>query len=172
MNFKLPTLLIVLFLGVIYFLYTGLDKDPTLIPSPLIGKTVPDFKSTDLISGENITNKELLGKFYILNVWASWCYGCSLEHNHLMNIYKNNEIDIFGLNYKDEKNSAINWLKERGNPYKNVIVDVNGNIAIDYGVYGAPETFIINEDGVIIYKHVGPIDQSFYNKIILPLMKK
>ena len=171
MNFKLPTLLIVLFLGIIYFLYTGLGKDPTLIPSPFIGKTAPDFKSTDLISGKVITNKDLLGKFYILNVWASWCYGCSLEHNYLMNIYKNNKIDIIGLNYKDEKNSAINWLKERGNPYKNIIVDENGNIAIDYGVYGAPETFIIDEEGVIIYKHVGPIEQDFYNKIILPLMK-
>ena len=172
MNFRLQTLLIVLFLGIIYFLYTGLGKDPTLIPSPFIGKIAPDFKSTDLISGKVITNKDLLGKFYILNVWASWCYGCSLEHNYLMNIYKNNKIDIIGLNYKDEKNSAINWLKERGNPYKNIIVDENGNIAIDYGVYGAPETFIIDEEGVIIYKQVGPIEQDFYNKIILPLMKK
>lgn len=172
MNFRFSTLSIVFFLGIIYFLYAGLDKDPTLIPSPLIGKTAPNFKSIDLITGESITNTELLGKFYILNVWASWCYGCSIEHNYLMNMYKNNEIDIFGLNYKDEKDSAINWLKERGNPYKNIIVDTDGNIAIDYGVYGAPETFIIDEDGIIIYKHVGPIDQNFYNQIILPLMKK
>jgi len=172
MNFRFSTLSIVFFLGIIYFLYAGLDKDPTLIPSPLIGKTAPNFKSIDLITGESITNIELLGKFYILNVWASWCYGCSIEHNYLMNMYKNNEIDIFGLNYKDEKDSAINWLKERGNPYKKIIVDTDGNIAIDYGVYGAPETFVIDEDGIIIYKHVGPIDQNFYNQIILPLMKK
>ena len=130
MNFRFSTLSIVFFLGIIYFLYAGLDKDPTLIPSPLIGKTAPNFKSIDLITGESITNIELLGKFYILNVWASWCYGCSIEHNYLMNMYKNNEIDIFGLNYKDEKDSAINWLKERGNPYKKIIVDTDGNIAI------------------------------------------
>lgn len=168
---KLSVLPILIFLVILYFLYSGLSKDPTLIPSPLIGKITPPFASETLLDNQEINNNDLLGEIYILNVWGSWCYACSLEHNHLIDIYSRGTINIYGLNYKDNKDSAKEWLRERGNPYKKNIYDGNGNIAIDFGVYGAPETFLINKDGIIIHKHVGPIDETYYNKIILPNLR-
>ena len=172
MNYRISALPILVFLAILYFLYNGLYKDPTLIPSPLIGKTLPEFKSTSLIHSRDINNTDLLGKNYLLNVWASWCYGCSVEHDYLLDIYNDNKILIYGLNYKDDKKSAITWLKEKGNPYKDIIVDYSGDIGIDLGVYGAPETFLINSDGLILLKHVGPISSDFYEKNILPLLLK
>ena len=172
MRYKLAVLPIPIFIIIIYFLYSGLNKDPTLIPSPLIGKLVPEFSSTTLFDNKVITNKSLIGKPYMLNVWGSWCYGCSLEHNLLIDIYNTGTIDIYGLNYKDNKINAMEWLKNKGNPYKKIIFDNNGSIAIDFGVYGAPETFLVNKNGIIIHKHVGPIDQNYYNDVLLPNIKK
>ena len=172
MNYKSSALPIFIFLGILYFLYNGLDEDPTVIPSPLIGKTLPVFESTSLISNKALTNKDFLGKSYLLNIWASWCYGCSLEHDNLLDIYNNDKILIYGLNYKDDKKSALDWLKSKGNPYSDIIVDTSGDIGINLGVYGAPETFLINSDGLILFKHVGPISTSFYEKEILPLLLK
>lgn len=172
MRYKLAVLPIPIFIIIIYFLYSGLNKDPTLIPSPLIGKLVPEFSSTTLFDNKVITNKSLIGKPYILNVWGSWCYGCSLEHNLLIDIYNSGTIDIYGLNYKDNKINAMEWLKNKGNPYRKIIFDNDGSIAIDFGVYGAPETFLVNKNGIIIHKHVGPIDQNYYNDVLLPNIKK
>lgn len=172
MRYKLAVLPIPIFIIIIYFLYSGLNKDPTLIPSPLIGKLVPEFSSTTLFDNKVITNKSLLGKPYVLNVWGSWCYGCSLEHNLLIDIYNTGTIDIYGLNYKDNKINAMEWLKNKGNPYRKIIFDNDGSIAIDFGVYGAPETFLVNKNGIIIHKHVGPIDQNYYNDVLLPNIKK
>ena len=169
---KLSALPILIFLVIVYFLYSGLSKDPTLIPSPLIGKTIPEFTSKTLFDGNTITSKDLLGKSFIINVWGSWCYGCSIEHDYLIDINSKNTIQIYGLNYKDDRSSAIKWLQSKGNPYRKVIFDSSGDIAIDFGVYGAPETFLVNEQGVIIHKHVGPIDQSYYNNVILPNLRK
>ena len=170
MLYRLSFIPILIFIAILFFLYSGLSKDPTLIPSPLIGKPMPEFSSPTLFDDNEITNHDLIGEIYILNVWGSWCYACSLEHNHLIDIYSRGTIKIYGLNYKDDKNSAINWLKERGNPYKKNIFDNNGNIAINLGVYGAPETFLINEKGIIIHKYVGPIDENYYNEVILPII--
>lgn len=172
MRYKLAVLPIPIFIIIIYFLYSGLNKDPTLIPSPLIGKLVPEFSSTTLFDNKVITNKSLMGKPYMLNVWGSWCYGCSLEHNLLIDIYNTGTIDIYGLNYKDNKINAMEWLKNKGNPYRKIIFDNDGSIAIDFGVYGAPETFLVNKNGIIIHKHVGPIDQNYYNDVLLPNIKK
>ena len=172
MRYKLAVLPIPIFIIIIYFLYSGLNKDPTLIPSPLIGKLVPEFSSTTLFDNKVITNKSLIGKPYMLNVWGSWCYGCSLEHNLLIDIYNTGIIDIYGLNYKDNKINAMEWLKNKGNPYRKIIFDNDGSIAIDFGVYGAPETFLVNKNGIIIHKHVGPIDQNYYNDVLLPNIKK
>jgi len=172
MRYKLAVLPIPIFIIIIYFLYSGLNKDPTLIPSPLIGKLVPEFSSTTLFDNKVITNKSLIGKPYMLNVWGSWCYGCSLEHNLLIDIYNSGTIDIYGLNYKDNKINAMEWLKNKGNPYRKIIFDNDGSIAIDFGVYGAPETFLVNKNGIIIHKHVGPIDQNYYNDVLLPNIKK
>ena len=172
MRYKLAVLPIPIFVIIIYFLYSGLNKDPTLIPSPLIGKLVPEFSSTTLFDNKVITNKSLIGKPYMLNVWGSWCYGCSLEHNLLIDIYNTGTIDIYGLNYKDNKINAMEWLKNKGNPYRKIIFDNDGSIAIDFGVYGAPETFLVNKNGIIIHKHVGPINQNYYNDVLLPNIKK
>ena len=172
MRYKLAVLPIPIFVIIIYFLYSGLNKDPTLIPSPLIGKLVPEFSSTTLFDNKVITNKSLIGKPYMLNVWGSWCYGCSLEHNLLIDIYNSGTIDIYGLNYKDNKINAMEWLKNKGNPYRKIIFDNDGSIAIDFGVYGAPETFLVNKNGIIIHKHVGPINQNYYNDVLLPNIKK
>ncbi len=168
---KLSVLPILIFLVILYFLYSGLNKDPTLIPSPLIGKAMPTFSSITLIDNQKINNNDLLGEMHILNVWGSWCYACSIEHKHLIDIYSRGTINIYGLNYKDNRGSALEWLKVRGNPYKYNIYDNKGNIAIDFGVYGAPETFLIDKKGIIIHKHVGPIDENYYNKVILPNLK-
>ena len=168
---KLSVLPILIFLVILYFLYSGLNKDPTLIPSPLIGKAMPTFSSITLIDNQKINNNDLLGEMHILNVWGSWCYACSIEHKHLIDIYSRGTIKIYGLNYKDNRSSALEWLKVRGNPYKHNIYDNKGNIAIDFGVYGAPETFLIDKKGIIIHKHVGPIDENYYNKVILPNLK-
>ena len=168
---KLSVLPILIFLVILYFLYSGLNKDPTLIPSPLIGKAMPTFSSITLIDNQKINNNDLLGEMHILNVWGSWCYACSIEHKHLIDIYSRGTINIYGLNYKDNRSSALEWLKARGNPYKYNIYDNKGNIAIDFGVYGAPETFLIDKKGIIIHKHVGPIDENYYNKVILPNLK-
>ena len=111
MNYKISALPIFIFIGILYFLYNGLYEDPTVIPSPLIGKTLPVFESTSLISNKLLTNKDFLGKSYLLNIWASWCYGCSLEHDNLLDIYNNDKILIYGLNYKDDKKSALDWIK-------------------------------------------------------------
>jgi|TARA_B100001059_G_scaffold92539_1_gene91631 cytochrome c biogenesis protein CcmG/thiol:disulfide interchange protein DsbE len=169
---KISFIPILVFFAILYFLYGGLGKDPTLIPSPLIGKQVPSFFSETLILEEEISNEGLIGKPYILNVWGSWCYGCSLEHDHLLDIKLKNKIEIYGLNYKDNRNDAKEWLKTKGNPYKKIIFDYDGSIAIDFGVYGAPETFIVDKLGYIIHKHVGPIDQNYYNNVVIPLIEK
>ncbi len=172
MNYKLSFFTFVLFAFIFFFLYSGLNKDPTFIPSPLVGKKIPNFQSITLVDNKSISSNSLLGKFYIINVWASWCYACTLEHDDLLNITKKNTIDVYGLNYKDNKFSAIQLLKEKGNPYKENIMDYNGDIAINFGVYGVPETFLINEKGIIVHKHVGPIDESYYKTIIFPKIKK
>jgi len=172
MRYRLSVFPALIFIIILYFLYSGLNKDPTLIPSPLIGKSIPEFMSTTLFDKKNFSNKDLIGEIFILNVWGSWCYGCILEHKSLIDIYKKNTINIYGLNYKDKSELAIIWLKERGNPYKEVIFDNSGDIAIDFGVYGAPETFLVNQKGIIIHKHVGPIDNNYYDKVVLPVLKK
>jgi len=172
MRYKLSILPLLALIAIFYFLYSGLNEDPTLIPSPLIGKKIPQFYSTTLLEQKSISNEDLIGRPFILNVWASWCYACTLEHNNLLKIYGKNTIPIYGLNYKDDMDSAKEWLKSKGNPYKRIILDKDGNIGIDFGVYGAPETFLVNNDGLIIHKHVGPIDENYYNKIILPLIEK
>jgi len=164
MRYKLAVIPIPVFLIILYFLYSGLNKDPTLIPSPLIGKSVPEFSSTTLIDNKIITNQNMLGKSYILNVWGSWCYGCSLEHNFLIDIYNTDTIEIYGLNYKDDRQKALSLLERDGNPFEFSIYDKEGSLAIDLGVYGAPETFLINSDGIIKTRHVGALTPEIWNK--------
>lgn len=155
------------------FLFKGLDENynPRAIPSPLIGKQVPEF-SLPLLEqpGTQITNKDLLGKVYLLNVWATWCVSCRAEHETLVQLGRMNKVDIYGLNWKDERVAAQAWLRQLGNPYTANIFDKKGRTAIDLGVYGAPETFLVDAQGIIRYKHAGPVSPDLIRDKILPMV--
>ena len=146
----------VVILGVILAL--NLHRDPKLVPSPLIGKAAPAFATVDLLTGRAISSQTLRGQAYVLNVWASWCPVCQIEHRHFNNYAKiPGALPGGGLNYKDNAVDAKAWLAKLGNPYRDVAVDEDGRIGLDFGVYGAPETYFVDAMGVIRYKHVGEI---------------
>lgn len=157
----------------IVFLVIGLGLKPKEIPSPLIGKAAPTFSLPVLNQeGQIFTPKDLLGKVWLLNVWASWCVSCRAEHPLLNELAKMKLVPILGLNYKDQDPAAIKWLAELGNPYDLSIVDAKGLVGIDYGVYGVPETFVIDQTGKVAFKHIGPITPESMQKTLLPLISK
>lgn len=163
---------LVLFLGVVGFLAAGLSRDPRLIPSPLVGKPAPGFALQSLKSPEQtLTLADLKGKVLMLNVWATWCAACHAEHPLLMELARVSAIPIYGVNYKDERTKAIDWLARLGDPYVASIYDPNGELALDLGVYGAPETFVLDANGIIAYKHVGPITAEVWQDRLLPLLR-
>ena len=154
----------------IIFLYLlTIDRNPSSIPSALISKKAPEFKSISLLTNKTfISSKELAkNEMMIVNFFATWCKPCKDEHPFIDLISKENKKKVIGINYKDDSKKTIKWLKKLGNPYYDVIEDKNGAIGIDWGVYGIPETFIINAEGIIIYRHVGPINKKIYKKINL-----
>ncbi|MBJ7474247.1 MAG: DsbE family thiol:disulfide interchange protein [Betaproteobacteria bacterium] len=157
----------------IVFLVIGLSLKPKEIPSPLIGKVAPTF-SLPVLNQENqiFTPSEMLGKVWLLNVWASWCVSCRAEHPLLNELAKMKLVPILGLNYKDQDPAALKWLTELGNPYDLSIVDAKGLVGIDYGVYGVPETFVIDQTGKVAFKHIGPITPDSMQKTLLPLIAK
>jgi len=157
----------------IVFLVIGLSLKPKEIPSPLIGKMAPTFL-LPVLNQENqiFTPSEMLGKVWLLNVWASWCVSCRAEHPLLNELAKMKLVPILGLNYKDQDPAALKWLKELGNPYDLSIVDAKGLVGIDYGVYGVPETFVIDQTGKVAFKHIGPITPDSMQKTLLPLIAK
>ena len=143
------------------------------IPSSLVGDPVPDFQLPYLGDPQKqFTQKDLIGHVSLLNVWASWCSACEDEHAMLMKIKNKYHIPLYGIAYKDSTKDATDWLNSHGNPYLIVGNDSTGNVGIDFGVYGTPETFVINPDGQIIYRYVGAIDQSAWDNIIYPLIKQ
>lgn len=149
----LPALVFFILAG---FLYVGLYKDPSLVPSPLIGKPVPAFSASTLKdSAQLITEKNLLGDYYLVNVWATWCAACKQEHATLVYLAEQKQVPIYGLNYKDTRASALAWLRRYGNPYVTNVFDESGRIGIDFGVYGAPETFLVDHQGIIQHKLIG-----------------
>ena len=157
----------------IVFLVIGLGLKPKEIPSPLIGKVAPTF-SLPVLNQENqiFTPSEMLGKVWLLNVWASWCVSCRAEHPLLNELAKMKLVQILGLKYKDQDPAALKWLTELGNPYDLSIVDAKGLVGIDYGVYGVPETFVIDQTGKVAFKHIGPITPDSMQKTLLPLIAK
>lgn len=171
---KLKYLLpLALFVVLAVFLAIGLKLDPKQIPSPLIGKAAPSFSLPILASPEkNLTTQDLQGKVWLLNVWASWCVSCRQEHPVLLELAKMNPVTIIGLNYKDEAAAAGSWLQQLGNPYHASVMDADGRVGIDYGVYGVPETFVIDKRGVIRYKHTGPVEPGDLEGIFLPLLQQ
>ncbi len=133
------------------------DRDPSRIPSPFIGKPAPAFELPDLFGGPKLDNTAFAGRVSVLNVFASWCLPCRVEHPMLMALARDGKAQVFGLNYKDKPEDAKAWLKQHGNPYSRIGADRNGRAAIEWGVYGVPETFLIGPDGRIRHKVVGPI---------------
>lgn len=164
---------LILFLIAVGFLAKGLFLDPHEVPSPLVGKPAPRFQAPVLGEGsKTFTSEEMKGKVWLLNVWASWCPACRDEHPVLMAMAKTGQIAMYGLDYKDTDAEALAVLKEHGNPYNAVATDADGKIGIDYGVYGVPETYVIDKAGVIRYKQIGPITEEILLTKIIPLLKE
>jgi cytochrome c biogenesis protein CcmG/thiol:disulfide interchange protein DsbE len=166
----IPLLIFAVLMG---FLAVGLSLNPREIPSPLINKPAPAFSLPSLDAPEQkIATQDLRGKVWILNVWASWCVACRIEHPLLVEFSKTGAVPIYGLNYKDKRDDAIRWLGKFGNPYTRSLSDTDGLVGIDFGVYGVPETFVIDKAGVIRMKHIGPVTPEVLRDDILPLVRK
>ncbi len=161
------------FLVLVGFLALGLNLDPREVPSPLIDKPAPAFSAALLSQPEKqVTRDDLLGKAWVLNVWASWCAPCRDEHPLWVAYAKRSPVPIYGLNYKDKNDAGAAWLRQLGDPYAESLTDPDGRIGIDYGVYGVPETFVIDRRGIVRLKHTGPITPDVLRDKIEPLLKK
>ena len=163
---------LLIFLSLITLLYNGLGNNTRLLPSALIDKPIPQFSVRSLMTAQIIDNNTLKGQMYLLNVWASWCPSCRVEHPMITEFARQNIIPVYGLNYKDEDTVAKQWLKQFGNPYKDILVDTDGLVGIDFGVYGAPETFLIDAQGIIRHKIVGELNPQNIQNELLPLIEK
>lgn len=150
----------------------GLTQDPSNLPSTLIGKAVPDFDLPP-VQGRllGLSSGDLKGEVSLVNVFASWCVACREEHPLLMKLAAQGTVPLHGLNYKDRPDDAAQWLNSLGDPYTRTGADISGRVAIDWGVYGVPETFVVGADGLIVYKHIGPVNKEVLAKIILPLVE-
>ena len=161
------------FIVLVIFLAIGLTRDQHEIPSPLIGKPAPNFSAPILQTPEKqFSAKDMLGQVWLLNTWASWCVACRQEHPILMEFAKTKTLPIIGLDYKDKDADGLKWLTRYGNPYDITITDKDGRIGIDFGVYGVPESFLIDKAGVIRYKQIGPITDEALRDKILPLIRE
>ncbi|MEE4204583.1 MAG: DsbE family thiol:disulfide interchange protein [Halieaceae bacterium] len=153
------------FLLLAVFLFRGLSLDPTALPSARVGQPLPAFSLPELASGEMLSPASLAGKPALLNVWATWCYSCRVEHPYLLQLAEQG-VTIYGLNYKDEDAKASAWLKQLGDPYRQTIVDAEGTLGLDLGVYGAPETYVVDAEGVVRYRHVGVVNEQVWNDVL------
>jgi cytochrome c biogenesis protein CcmG/thiol:disulfide interchange protein DsbE len=158
-----------IFMVMAIFLFRGLYLDPNEMPSALVDKPLPEFSLPELLTGETIDRQTLIGKPFLLNVWATWCPTCIQEHPYLVELSQNGVV-IVGLNYKDEDDKAKQWLKRLGNPYAYNVVDAEGRMGLDLGVYGAPETFVVDSNGVIRYRHVGVVNDGVWKTILAPML--
>jgi cytochrome c biogenesis protein CcmG, thiol:disulfide interchange protein DsbE len=166
-RFAIP---LVLFILLVAFLAIGLRKDPHEVPSPLINKAAPAFQLSQLRDPAlKFSAQDMRGKVWLLNVWASWCVTCRDEHPLLLQYARSGALPIYGLNYKDNREDALSWLGELGDPYVLSTSDTDGRVGIDYGVYGAPETYLIDRDGIIRFKQIGPVTPDIWQEKILPL---
>ncbi|HEX9630531.1 MAG TPA: DsbE family thiol:disulfide interchange protein [Pyrinomonadaceae bacterium] len=169
-RFAIP---LVLFILLVAFLAIGLRHDPHEVPSPLINKAAPAFQLSQLQdSSKTFSAADMRGKVWLLNVWASWCVTCRDEHPLLIQYARSGALPIYGLNYKDNREAALSWLGELGDPYVLSVSDKDGRVGIDYGVYGAPETYLIDRDGIIRFKQVGPVTPDIWQEKILPLAQQ
>ena len=168
LKFLLPLLL---FVGLVAFLASGLGRDPHELPSPFIGRQAPAFEVPQLTAvDENFSPESMRGKVWVMNVWASWCSSCREEHPVLLNFAKTYDTPLIGLDYKDQRKDALNVLRHEGDPYVLSAFDANGRVGINYGVYGVPETYVIDKQGIIRHKHIGPLTPEVVQKKIIPLI--
>ena len=162
-----PSIIFLLVLSIFFYLLI-IDRNPSELPSNLLNKNVPNFNTKSLLKNKNFISSEHFGNEIILvNFFATWCKPCLEEHDYIKRFSREKEIRVIGINYKDNLKKTTQWLKKLGNPYSDIPLDKNGRIAIEWGVYGIPETFVISKKGIIKYRHVGPIDKKAYKKINL-----
>lgn len=155
------------------FLGVGLKLDPREVPSPLVGKPAPAFTLPTLADpSASFSAEQMKGQVWVLNVWASWCVPCLAEHPYVTQLARLPGITVVGLNYKDKPEDAKRWLARHGDPYRAIAADADGRVGIDYGVYGVPETFVIDRQGVIRHKHIGPITPEALRDEILPVLRR
>ena len=170
MNRILPLGIFILMIGLLGY---GLTLDPKRVPSPLIDKAAPPFSLAMLSApARQLSTEDLKGQVWVLNVWASWCVSCRVEHEFITELASKNLVTLVGLNYKDVPGEAGDWLKQFGNPYSVSVMDPDGRVGIDWGVYGVPETFVIGADGMIKYKHIGPVTEESLNAELLPVIRE
>lgn len=168
-RFVLPILALVVLVG---FLVAGLNRDPSYVPSPLVGKPAPEFSLPRLDDpATTVSRSDLLGDVSLVNVWATWCVACRQEHPYLLALARSGGVRIFGLNWKDDPLLARQWLQQLGDPYTATAVDQDGRVAIDWGVYGAPETFLVDTSGMILYKHIAPLTPEVWESEFLPRIR-
>ncbi|MEM7277892.1 MAG: DsbE family thiol:disulfide interchange protein [Pseudomonadota bacterium] len=168
-RYLLPVLGLVILLVV--FART-LGKDPGKLDSPLLDKPVPAFDLPDLLDpSKRVSPSTYKGQYFLVNVWASWCFACRDEHDFLLGLNQKKIIPVVGLNWRDERTDALRWLQALGNPYEAIAFDLEGRVGIEFGVYGAPETFLIGPDGTILYKHVSPLTQEIWDSEFTPRIK-
>ncbi|TVQ89723.1 MAG: DsbE family thiol:disulfide interchange protein [Chromatiaceae bacterium] len=164
---------LLLFAALISLLVFGLGNDPRKVPSPLIGKPVPEFRLPELTDpSRSVSSDDLRGQISLVNVWASWCNSCRAEHHALMALSELPDFQIVGLNWKDDAADALRVLRSTGNPYAMTGHDPDNEVGLNWGVYGAPETFVVDQEGIIRYKHIGPIDSQVWEKTIRPLVEQ
>ena len=162
-----------IFIVLVVFLAVGLTRDPREVPSPLIDQPAPPFTLVQLHEpARQLSVADLKGQVWLLNVWASWCVSCRQEHPLMVELSKAGVVPIYGLNYKDKRDDALRWLEQFGDPYTVSVMDADGKVGIDYGVYGVPETYVIDKEGIIRYKQIGPVTAEVLKQTIIPLVRK
>lgn len=170
MRYLIP---LAVFAVMVIFLGIGLTLNPREVPSPFIGKPAPTFNLPQVAdAGKTLSTDDLKGQISLVNVWASWCTSCREEHPVLLQLAKQNIVPIYGLNYKDERDNALAWLQRLGDPYTASAFDPEGKTGIDWGVYGVPETFVVDRDGIIRHKQTGPVTPEILEKKLLPLIRQ
>ena len=167
---KIIPLVIFIIIGI--FLFLSLNSNPNKLPSPLVGKMLPELEGKDFYTNEKVKLNDLMdNELTLVNVWASWCVTCRKEHQMIMNIAKNESLQLIGINYKDQKKDGQKYLEIMGNPFDEIIFDPEGRIGMELGVYATPETFLINKDGLIVYKHIGEITPKVWSQNFLVKLK-
>jgi cytochrome c biogenesis protein CcmG, thiol:disulfide interchange protein DsbE len=160
-----------IFAALVLLLGFGLTLNPREVPSPLIGKAAPHFELPQLVDAQaTFSPRDMAGQVWLLNVWASWCVSCRQEHATLADLAASGAVPVYGLNYKDQREAGLDYLRKLGNPYRAIAYDPQGRVGIDYGVYGTPETYVIDKRGVIRFKRIGPLTPEIVRQKILPLV--